>query len=274
MVAPVRDWTEAFLTSVTLFLAALPAVIAAILLLIVGWVLAGFAGRLLATFLRRIQFDELMERSGIEPFLRRARLRTDAAGLLGLLVIWYIRLIFVLAAANVVGLTAVSGLVNQVLAFIPNALIALLILAAAVWLAQLAREAVSGTIAGAGLPSGQVIGTVSQIAVIAFGVVAAANQVGIGETVVNTLFIGIVAALALAFGLAFGIGGRDVAGDVLRDWRRQTDQALRTATSSATSPTPATPAAQGAPTASTPAFEGPEPDEAEAATPARNRRSR
>jgi hypothetical protein len=229
MLTPVRDIGEAILTSLTVFITGLLALLAAIVLVVVGWILAGWVGTLLARLLRRLRFEDLVDRLGADAFLRRARVRSDASGLVGTLATWYLRIVVVLVAANVVGLTAVSSLLSQLLGFIPNALVALLIVAAAAWLGDRAREWVGGALEGARLPNARLIGTITQIAVIAFGVVAAANQVGIAATVVNTLFIGVVAALALAFGLAFGLGGRDVASEFLRDWRQQAETAIERA---------------------------------------------
>ncbi|HKC91004.1 MAG TPA: small-conductance mechanosensitive ion channel, partial [Candidatus Limnocylindria bacterium] len=141
------------------------------------------------------------------------------------LVKWYVRLVFLLLAANAVGLTAVSGIVNQVLAFIPNLLVAILILGVFSWLATTTKNLVVGAVESAGMSNASMLGTLTFVAVLAFGIIAAANQIGIAATLVNTLFIGVVGALALAFGLAFGLGGRDEAAQLLAGWRGQAQRA-------------------------------------------------
>src|SRR5437868_1228642 len=224
-IAPITDLGTAVITglaaAIAAFMTALPSVVGAVLLLIIGWIVAGVIGGLLSKFLRTIRIDDLAERSGVAGFLRRARVRADAAGVIGGLVKWYIRLVFVLMAANAVGLTAVSGVVNQVLGFIPNLLVAILILGVFSWLASTARNLVTGAVESARMPNANGIGVLTFVTVLAFGIVAAANQIGVAANLINILFTGVVGAVALAFGLAFGLGGREQAAQIWSDLRGQ-----------------------------------------------------
>jgi hypothetical protein len=239
-ITPITDLGTAVITgfaaAIAAFMSALPSVLGAVLLLVIGWIVAGFVGGLLAKFLRTIRVDDLAERSGIAGFLRRAHVNADAAGVIGGLVKWYVRLVFLLLAANAVGLTAVSGIVNQVLAFIPNLLVAILILGVFSWLATTAKNLVSGAVESGGMPNASALGTLTYVAVLAFGIIAAANQIGVAATLINTLFIGVVGALALAFGLAFGLGGREEAARMLTEWRGQAQTAMVKADRSAPQP--------------------------------------
>ena len=233
-VAPVTDISQAVLTSLAVFLAAIPAIIGAILLVIIGWIIAGILAGIVAKVLRTIRIDQLADRAGVTAFLKRANIKADAAGVIAGLVKWYIRLVFLLLAANAVGLTAVSGIVANVLGFIPNLLVAIFILGVFSWLASTAKNLVTGGMESAGMPNAGGIGTIVFGAVLAFGIVAAADQLGIAQTLINTLFMGVVAALALAFGLAFGLGGRDQAAEIWADWRGHAEGAMKE-TGSATS---------------------------------------
>src|SRR5258708_10181300 len=112
------------------FLVAIPSIVGALLLLVIGWIVAGIVGGLVTRLLRKIGVDQLATKAGITAFLQRARLKLDAAGLVGGIVTWYVRLIFVVMAANAVAITAVSAVLNQIIGFIPNLLVALLILGA------------------------------------------------------------------------------------------------------------------------------------------------
>jgi hypothetical protein len=238
-VAPITDLGTAIVTGIAAafaaFFSALPSVLGAIIVLAIGWIIAGWIGGLLARGLRMIRFDELADRSGVSTFIERAGIQADPAGVIGGLVKWYVRLVFVLMAANAVGLTAIGTTVNAVLAFIPNLLVALFILAAFAWLANLARGFVHAAV-GSNMPNGDAIATLAYVTVFAFGVVAAANQLGIAATLINTLFAGVVAALALAFGLAFGLGGREEAAQIWRDWRGHATRAIASASTQGTSP--------------------------------------
>jgi mechanosensitive ion channel-like protein len=208
------------------FLLAIPSVLGAILILIVGWIIAGWIGRLVTKALRMIRLGQIADRIGVTAFLARAQIQADAAAVFGAIAKWYVRLVVVLLAANAVGLTAVSTIVNNVLAFIPNLVVGVVILAAFSWLAGLTRSLVRGALGGTGMPNADLLATLSYATVFAFGIVAAADQIGVATTLVNTLFIGVVAALAIAFGLAFGLGGREEAAKIWHDWREQSTRAL------------------------------------------------
>jgi hypothetical protein len=225
-VAPITDISQALLGSLAVFLAAIPAIVGALLLLIIGWIIAGIVGGLVAKVLRTIRIDQLADRSGVTTFLARANVHADAAGVVAGLVKWYIRLVFLLLAANAVGLTAVSGIVASVLGFIPNLIVAMFILGVFSWLAKTAKNLVSASLESAGMPNAGAIGALVFGAVLAFGIVAAADQLGIAQTLLNTLFVGVVAALALAFGLAFGLGGREQAAEIWADWRGHANGAI------------------------------------------------
>jgi hypothetical protein len=229
-IAPITDLGTAVITgfaaAIAAFMTALPSVLGALILLAIGWIVAGFVGGILAKFLRTIRIEELAQRSGITEFLRRAKIEADAAGVIGGLVKWYIRLVFVVMAANAVGLTAVSGIVGQILAFIPNLLVALLIVGVFSWLATTAKNLVTGAVESGGMPNANALGMLAFVTVLAFGIVAAANQIGVASTLINTLFMGVVGALALAFGLAFGLGGREQAAQIWADWRVQAKTAM------------------------------------------------
>jgi hypothetical protein len=228
-VTPITDFGTAVMTGIAAAFAALfsalPSVIGAILLLIVGWIIAGILGGLVVRALRAIKFDQIAARVGVTSFLARAQVHADPAGVVGGVVKWYVRLVFVLLAANAVGLTAVSTIVNSILAFIPNLLVAVVILGAFAWLAGIARNVVAGALQGR-IPNAGALAAITYAAVFAFGAMAAANQLGVASSLINILFTGVVAALALAFGLAFGLGGREEAAAILRDVRSSATRAI------------------------------------------------
>src|SRR6266581_1488970 len=154
------------------FLVAIPSIVGALLLLVIGWIVAGIVGG-------------LVTKAGITAFLQRARMKLDAAGLVGGIITWYVRLIFVIMAANAVGITAVSSVLNQIIAFIPNLLVALLILGAFAWLAGVVRNLVTGATESAGVQNSGALATLAYATVLGFGIVAAASQIGVAATLIN-----------------------------------------------------------------------------------------
>ena len=145
-------------------------------------------------------------------------METDPAGFVADIAKWFIRLIALVVGFDALGLPAVSDVFRQLLLWLPNLAVAIAVLVigglVANWLAGLVR----GAAAKADLGSPDLLANLTRIAVWAFAIVAALNQVGIARDLVNTLFVATVGAVALALGLAFGIGGRDTAAEVVREW--------------------------------------------------------
>jgi hypothetical protein len=229
MQGTVTGWGEALWLSVTGALAglfnALPRVLGFIVILIAGWIIAGLIAGAVAALLRAVRFNELADRAGITGFVQRMGLRTDAAGFLGDLARWFVRLITLVVAFDALGLPAVSQVLQQFLLWLPNLVVALVILVIAGLAANALSSLVRGSTAQAGFSNPDLLSTIARVAVWGFGIVVAVNQIGIAETLVNTLFMGLVGALALALGLAFGIGGRETAGEIVKGWYQQSREA-------------------------------------------------
>ena len=224
---PINGWGDAIFLSVTnalnTFLAAIPSILGAIIILIIGWFLSGIAARLVSRALKAAGADRVFAQHG-EGVYPQGAMRYQPSMIGGEVVRWLIRIAFLIAAANVLGLPQVSLLLNQVLLWIPNLIVAAIILLVAPVLARFVRGAIEVGAGQMGFTNAPLLGRIAQYAIIAFAVVIAVNQVGIAANLVNTLFVGLVAALALAFGLAFGLGGRDVAADMTRSWYQSSQQ--------------------------------------------------
>ena len=219
---PVNDWGEALLTSLAgalaLFLSGIPRVIGFLLILLIGWFIASAVAKLVATLLRTVKFNDLAQRSGFSVFVQKMGLHTDASGALATIAKWFVRLIVLVVAFDALGLPAVSQVLQQFLAWIPNLVVALVVLVIGGLLATALANLVRGATGQAGLGNPDLLANIARIAVWAFTIVVAVNQIGIATTLINTLFMGFVGALALALGLAFGLGGRDTAGQLVQGW--------------------------------------------------------
>lgn len=196
----------------------LPRLIAFFLILLLGWIISSMLARAVATVLRKVKFNEMMARVGAADFLARMRSGTDAAALVGGAVKWAVRFVVLLIAFDALGLPAVSDVLRQFMIWLPNLVVAIAVLILAGIGARALGDIVRGTTSEAGFRNPDTLANVAKTAVWIFAVVIAVNQVGIGEMLVNTLFMGAVAALALAAGLAFGMGGRDLAARKLDEW--------------------------------------------------------
>lgn len=219
----VSSWVDAVMLSITAalvtFLSFLPAIIGAIIILVVGWIIAGFLGTLVTKVLEKIGFEKAAVRTGVSDFMSRAGVRdARASRVIGELVKWFIRLLFLEAAAEAVHLTAVTQILNQIVLFIPNLIVALVVLMIGALIARFVGDMVRGSAAEMGFSSPNLLASIARVAIMVFAVIIAVNQIGIAATLINTLFGGFVFALALALGLAFGLGGRDTAAQMWRRW--------------------------------------------------------
>jgi hypothetical protein len=228
-VAGVRDWGEAMMTSMTgalaVFLASIPKIIAFVLILLIGWFVAKLIASGIALVLRKVHFNTMAERSGLSGFINNMGVRCDAAGFLGETAKWFVRLLALIVAFDALGLPAVSQVLHQLLLWIPNLVVALVVLVIAGLVANWLSALVRGATAQAGFSNPNFVASVASAAVWGFGIIIAVNQIGVAATLVNTLFMGLVGALALALGLSFGLGGRDTAGEIVREWYHQGRQA-------------------------------------------------
>jgi len=219
------DWVSSlwhgFTVGIDRFMAGVPTVLGALLLLILGWMVSGLLAKLTVRFARAVHLDTIGECIQVNDFLSRAGTKMRASNILGEVIKWVIRLVFIEMAAEQVGLTQVTALVNRMLAYIPNILVALLVLGIGIFLSQLLGAVARGAASEAGLRSHELLAKLASGVVIVFAVLIAINQLGIAPIVVNTLFIGVVAAIALALGLAFGLGGRDTAARLTELWTGQ-----------------------------------------------------
>jgi hypothetical protein len=217
----IQDWGDAIFLSLSnalnAFLNAIPAVIGALVILLIGWILSGIVARLVTGALRKAGADRVFAEHGGAVYGERSR-QFEPSVVAGEIVKWAIRLVFLVAAANTLGMPQVSELLNQVLLWIPNLIVAAIILLVAPLVARFVGGAIEAGAGGMGFSNARLLGLIAQWAIIGFAVIIAINQIGIAENLINTLFIGLVASLSLAFGLAFGLGGRDVASEMTRSW--------------------------------------------------------
>jgi small-conductance mechanosensitive channel len=219
---PVRDWGDAIFTSITqalaLFLAAIPKIIGFIIILAIGWLVASLVAKGAAALLRSIRFEDMSQRSGFAGFVRNTGVHTDSSGFVADIAKWFIRLITLVVAFDALGLPAVSDVLRQLLLWLPNLAVAIVVLIIGGLAANALAGLVRGATAEADLGNPNLLANIARVAVWAFAIVVAVNQIGIARELVNTLFMATVGAVALALGLAFGIGGRDTAAEMVREW--------------------------------------------------------
>ena len=226
---PVRDWGEALMTSLAaalaMLLGAVPKVLGFLVILIIGWLVASALAGAIAALLRAVRFNELADRAGFGGFVRNMGVRADPASVLATVAKWFVRLIVLVVAFDALGLPAVSQVLQQLLLWLPNLVVALVALVLGGLAANALATLVRGATAEAGFGSPDLLASIARITVWGFAIIVAVNQIGVAATLVNTLFMGFVGALSLALGLSFGLGGRDTAGEIVRNWYQRGRQA-------------------------------------------------
>jgi small-conductance mechanosensitive channel len=195
-------------------MAFIPELVAAIVIVVIGWIVGGLLGGLVAKAFRTLHLDKALDKAGVDDLSRRAGYAFKPAKFAGGLVKWFIILAFLTVALNVLGLTSVTDFIGDILAYLPKVLAAALILFFGLIAARAIRSIAEGAIRSAKTvdsSKADTIGNVTYYAVIAFAAMAALNQMDIAPELIQILFTAVTGALALGFGLAFGLGGKDAA---------------------------------------------------------------
>jgi len=215
----IHNFTEAVLVSVAGFFLLLPALLGALILLVAGWLLSDVVARLVATLLKRIGLETVAQRTGVTSFITMTGARdSSASSVIAELVRWLIRLIFIEMAAEVLHISAVTTLINAIVLFIPSLIVALVVVMVGFLIASFVGNLVRGGAAEMGLRNPNLLAGAARAVIIGLAVLMALSQIGIAPTLVDALFIAFVGAIALALGLAFGLGGRETAAQMWEQW--------------------------------------------------------
>lgn len=220
-----QSWTEVTVSSFQEiwggFITFLPSLLGAVIVLLVGWAVAVGLQKLIAQILRAIRLDAGLEKLGLGQFFDKAGIKMDFAGWISILIKWFLVLVFLLAATDILSLTEVSIFLRSILNYIPSVVVAVVILTASFWLAGVLRKIVQASVSASNIKAAAFTGSVTYWAILLFGVFAALIQLGIAFALLQTLVTGLIAMLALAGGLAFGLGGKDAAANFLNRLRKE-----------------------------------------------------
>ncbi len=197
----------------------LPVLIVAILVFIIGWIIAVLIEKGLNQFFSIIKLDGAVEATGLNEMAGKAGVRIRASRLISAIVKWFFILVFLVAALDIVGLSQVNVFLQEVLGYLPQVLIAVLVIVIASLVSDGLGKAVSSSARIADLKVANLLGQVVRWSIWVFAIIISLGQLGIATQFVEILFTGIVAMLAIAGGLAFGLGGKEVARDTLESIR-------------------------------------------------------
>jgi hypothetical protein len=199
----------------------IPRLVVAIVIFIIGWLVGVWLKRLVVLVIKAIRVDEALAAAGVEKVVHRAGWKLNSGAFLGTLVKWFVIVVFLLASLEVLQLTTVTLFLQAVvLMYLPHVIVAVLILLVAAVIANAAQGVVAGSAAAANLGSANLLGSIARWAIWIFAVLAALDQLGV-TPFIQTLFLGVVVALSLAFGLAFGLGGQQAAAEAIKKMREE-----------------------------------------------------
>lgn len=203
------------------FLAFIPNLIGAIIVFIIGWFIAVGIGKIVAEILNRLKFNRVFETGTWKRALEKAELKVNASDFIGAIVKWVLIIVFLMAAIEILGLVQFAGFLNSVLGYLDNVVVAALIFVVAVVVADLLAKFIVAAVEGAKFEYSHVAGEIVRWSIWIFAILAILHQLGIAPPLIETLFTGLVAILVISVGIAFGLGGKDVAAEILQNLRKR-----------------------------------------------------
>jgi hypothetical protein len=189
----------------------LPILLGALIILIVGWIVAKAIRRAVDWLLKMVRFDTMADKTGISEVLRKGDLKITASQVVSGLVYWLMIIMVLVMTVDALGMPKASDILASVFAYVPRVIAALLVLVVALFLASFVSGIVRTACGNANLPKPELIAGISRWAIIIFAATIAMEQLGIAPLLVGTAFNIILGGVVLALALAFGLGGRDAA---------------------------------------------------------------
>ncbi|MBI2326036.1 hypothetical protein HYU91_01475 [Candidatus Collierbacteria bacterium] len=205
----------------------IPTLLAAVVVFMVGLVLANWLKAIVIKLLNLLKLSEVLSKGGLKHFLDNAEITQKVEMVIGELVRYLTILIFFVASINLLGLNTVTQVLNGLLAYLPNIFAAVLIFGAGVVLAGFLEKLVKGSLGGIDIKLSRLMAKFTSYLVVVFTVLASISQLGIAKNLIDTVFIGFVTMLALALGLSLGLGSKDLVKTVLEDWYKSFKKSLK-----------------------------------------------
>lgn len=210
----IQTWGEVFSGSLQSlwfgFISFVPNLIIAIIIFIVGWMVASVVGKAISQVVAALKIDNLFKSAGADDLMNRAGMKLNVGGFIGMVVKWFIIVVFLMTSLEILGLSQVNDFLREsVLYYLPKVIIAALVLVIASILAQAMKKIISASAKAANVHSANMMGTVANYAIWIFAFIIVLSELGIAPSFMQILFSGLIAMLAIAGGLAFGLGGKE-----------------------------------------------------------------
>lgn len=203
------------------FVAFIPKLIGALIIFLVGWLVAVAVGKVVAEVLRKLKFNKLFEKGVWKTALEKAEFKVDASGFVGAIFKWVLVIVFLSAAVEVLGLIQFAGFLNQVLTYLPRVIVAALIFIVAVIIADILEKVARAAVEGTKVGYGAAVGAIVKWSIWVFAIFMILDQLLAEKAIILTLMQGIVGLIVVAGGIAFGLGGKDFAAEFWQNLRKK-----------------------------------------------------
>ena len=203
------------------FLFYLPRIVGAIIIFAIGWFISVGVGRLIAGILRKLKFNKLFERGVWRGALEKAEIKVDASGFIGAIFKWILVIVFLLAAVEILGFVQFAGVLKSILGYLPNVIVAAFIFGVAAIVADILEKTARAAVESTKIGYGGVVGAIVKWAIWIFAILAILVQLRVAPELIRILFAGFVALITVAGGIAFGLGGKEIAAETLRELRKK-----------------------------------------------------
>ena len=196
--------------------------IVALAIFIIGWIIGAFVGSIVEKVFKKLNVDSALRRAGVENNLHKGGISLNSGYFVGALLKWFIIVVFLISSFQVLGLVQVTFFLQQVvIGYLPQIIIAVLILMAAAVIGDIVQRIVRASAGATGVRSAQLLGAVAKWVIWIFAILTVLVQLGIGADLIRILFTGIVVAAAIAFGIAFGLGGQSHASQLIEKIKKE-----------------------------------------------------
>ncbi len=222
----VENWGEVFTRSLQAIWLGIssfvPSLVFAIIIFAVGWIVAALIEKIVETIFRSLKVDSALRAAGIEETVKRAGYSLNSGRFVGSLVRWFVIIVFLVASFDIIGLSQVNlFLSGVVLDYLPKVIVAVLMLLVSIVLAEAVKKIVIGSAKAAHLSSANFLGSIAKWAIWTFAILAVLLQLGIAGQIIQIIVTGLVVAVSLATGLAFGLGGKEAASEIISKLRHE-----------------------------------------------------
>lgn len=202
----------------------IPNLIGALLVFIVGLIISVAIGKLVAEILKKIRFNQIFEKGNWKSALEKADIKVDASVFIGAIVKWVLLIAFLIAAVQILGFDQLKDFFVSVLDYLPNVIVAATILVVAVIIADILEKVVRAAVEGIKVGYGQLIGVIVKWSIWIFAILAILLQLGIAEDLIKIIVQGVIALIVIAGGIAFGLGGKEAAGEIIQDLKSKIER--------------------------------------------------